>query len=854
MAKDQSKPVDEGEGEATETGAKLSLLGKLKGKLEGRLRVPKPEPLRGGRDVWQVPVLVIGAGLLFLGARAWVAEAPGPDFEGALDSVEMAIDAGQYERAIEILNDPLASYILSDEATMSHRGRYSALSGDALYYAQQARGLALSENDERIGAYYRDARERYLTPLSPEQTGNLANVLLNMGQPEAALNEVRKLGAAHAGLRFEMLRQVIGRALEGDAPDIDEEMLTRLLREMREDPDARTADRVWVVTQQTKLRLRGGYIEEAIERLLPEIHGLDSRQTPEAGQLFVLLAQAYFELGLTDAAREHVARATALLPTSDLAFGQGEVLQARILQVEGQTEAARDRFAGVASRFPQTGPGTEAWLGLGEIEAELGHAQRSMDAYLQVLTAVERGDSLGSLERRSIERSLLKQYARLSLEGAHELALRYAELVERLYGDEPPAAAVYRVAEAHRARADQLLEEVPQTTDGLPDFSRIDPITVEEARAHSYQAAQHYREHAQLAALTDPEASGESLWLAADGYDRAGEDIEARKAFAEYVQTRAEEPRAIEARYRLARVNQARGEYATAVGLFEEILNLEPTSVWAYRSYVPLAQCLMLTGADNGVERAEMRLREVLEGGLFEPDALEFKAALVELGLLYRRAERYPEAIERLSSALERFPQLNDDPQIVFALADANRGSATQIADTLRGTLPRSEQARLGQLREQRLLAALTMYDRVARALEPSGQRRTDLEQMIRRNAMFYRGDCAYDLGRHLDGRDSDRASRYFEEAIRYYDAAAQRYADDASSLVAMVQIVNCHAALGNWREARTAQVRARSRLDELSSEAFERAQLPMSRAHWEEWLASTLLLERMASAQDDES
>lgn len=850
MAKGDDKKKKEAEAPAEGVpDAKVSLLGKLKAKASS-VSLPKPEPLRGARDVWQVPVLLLGAALIFLGARTWVAEAPGPDFAGALNSVDEAIAARQYERAIEILNDPLAAYILSDAATMGDRGRYDVLSGDALYYAQKSRELSLAENNERIVAYYREAREKYLLALTPRQTANLADTLLSMGRTEEALKEARELGAEHADIRFEVFRAVIDQSLDQAQPLVDEKQLTMLLNEMREDPGATPEDRVWVVTQQTRIRLRGGYIEEAIERLLPEIQALPSRQSAEAGRLFVLLADAYFELGLTEAAKEHVSRATGLLATSDPAFAQGEVLQARILQVEGLTEEARDRFASVATRFPQTSAGAAAWLGLGEIEAELAHYSISLDAYLQVISAAERGDPLGELGREGIETSLLKQYTRLSLEGVHDTALRYAELILRLHEDHPSAPAVFRLAEAHRSRSEQLLAGVPETADGLPDFTRIDPITMEEARSHSYKAAQWYRQHARMVALADAEASAASLWLAADGYDRAGEDIESRKAFAEYVQTRPDDVRAIEARYRLARVNQARGEYAAAAELFEKIQELEPTSVWAYRSYVPLSQCLMLSGAEHAAERAEAKLLDVLEGGLFEPDAIEFRAALIELGLLYRRMARYPESIERLSAAITRFPELERDPQLLFALADANRGSATQIADSLRGTLPRSEQVRLSTLREERLVMAMGQYDLVAQALETGEKRRTDLEKLIRRNAMFYRGDCAYDLGRHLHGRDEARAQTYFAEAIRFYDSAAQRYADDASSLVAMVQIVNCHAALGNWREAKTAQARARSRLNELPPEAFESAELPMSRSHWEEWLASTMEIEKMASAQ----
>jgi tetratricopeptide (TPR) repeat protein len=106
------------------------------------------------------------------------------------------------------------------------------------------------------------------------------------------------------------------------------------------------------------------------------------------------------------------------------------------------------------------------------------------------------------------------------------------------------------------------------------------------------------------------------------------------------------------------------------------------------------------------------------------------------------------------------------------------------------------------------------------------------VQQLILRNAIFYRGDCAYDLGD-------------YDTAIRLYDAAAQRYATDPASLVAMIQIVNCYAAQGKMREARTAHSRAQMRLRELPESSWQGAMTPMDRRHWERWLETSLRLEK---------
>jgi tetratricopeptide (TPR) repeat protein len=109
----------------------------------------------------------------------------------------------------------------------------------------------------------------------------------------------------------------------------------------------------------------------------------------------------------------------------------------------------------------------------------------------------------------------------------------------------------------------------------------------------------------------------------------------------------------------------------------------------------------------------------------------------------------------------------------------------------------------------------------------------TALQRIILRNSILYRGDCAFDLGD-------------YELAIRHYDAAAQRLANEPASLVPMVQIVNCYAALGRLPEARTAHERAKARLKEIPETTWQGAAVPMDRRHWERWLESSLRLDQL--------
>lgn len=852
LADESTKPNTEGsaEGEdATSESPKLSLKQRVLG-LRAKVK-EGAQPLRGGRDLWQIPTLMLGFALLAVGLTAWVRSAPEADYKASLDDVERLVEEQRYDEAIELLNDPLGRYIYAPESTPDMVMRYYLLSGDAISSAQRLKGLNDPRNHESVVRYYTEARDTFLAELSAQRLFNLAESQLALNQVEQAMATVRIIPDESVSMRHGLMKRLIDRALNPNDDVLSPDQGLALMIELRQDPLLSTDDRLWVVARQTRMRLASGHVEEAIQRLLPELQAMDSRRSPEAGHLFLLLGRAYYELGLMDAAEEHLRRAADLLPAADPLFGEAGVALGRIAQVNGETEVARDQFAGAAERFPQPSVAAEAYLGLAEIEAVQSRLEEALAAYDRAIELVLRDPVQSTVNAEQIEESIEQHFSRLDTEGDYANALRFAMRIERLHGTKVRPSAVARIAYAHLKLADSLLEGVEVTVDGLPDFSSVEPVTVEQARSNYYRAAMEFRRHARMMTLIDPEASAISLWEAASAFDLAGDQDRAQGAFAEYVQTRSSsDPMWVEAKFRLARTNQAKGDYNAAIGLYEDILANHATSDLAYSSYVPLAQCYMLRGGDRAAERAEEKLRAVVDGQLLAPDAPEYREALVELGLLYRRAGRYEEAIERLTAAKELEPRLGTDLRVLLALADASRLSAANISDSLQVRMPQSEMDRLRSLEKDRLTEALELYDLVHGLIDAQDPaRRTELDSVRLRNAMLYRGDCAFDLARH-HANDEFLSERYYTEAIRHYAAAAQRYPEDPSSLVAMVQIVNCHAALGRWQEARTAHERAKSRLSELPEAAFDRGEVPMSRSHWENWLNTSIRLDQLSSAE----
>jgi len=251
-------------------------------------------------------------------------------------------------------------------------------------------------------------------------------------------------------------------------------------------------------------------------------------------------------------------------------------------------------------------------------------------------------------------------------------------------------------------------------------------------------------------------------------------------------------------------------------------------------AFVPLAQCYLEDGdADNDSE-VQPLLERVLRGDMGGAESANFRRALIELGKLHYRRGEYAEAIERLGEAVDRYPADRRIGELKFLLGDACRLSAESIDKTLGDALLDTERKALLETKSERLGRAIGLYAE-ARDAFASGdpRRRSPLDSLYLRNAYFYLGDCAYDLGDYT-------------AAIRYYDTAREHYPTEPSSLVAMVQIVNAHVKQGDLERARTADERARRFFRSLPDEVWDDPNLPMKRQDWERWLDSSQRLYKL--------
>lgn len=790
-------------------------------------------PSRGWRDLWQAPTLIIGSLLLIAGLVTSMRSAPKHDFDGALDDVQALMQVEEYEAALDRLNREILPHLASStEVDVPVRARFHLLRGDAIFLAQAARGGNQASNDRAVIEEY-DQAQRLLVELGVDRVARYASSLVALGREDEAIQRVRDLPVESASIRHDLIRRIIERALA--TPGGADEKALDLLGDMNADPTLSDSDRVWVIVTQARLRLESGLVGEAIDHLLLALQrnrGMDGR---DAARLYTLLGRAYQELGQLADAERNINRAAERLASTDRLMGDVHLVAGRIAQDIGNLEKARQAYAQIVTDFTGADSWVEGLLGLSETRAMLGELVEAQDAYRQLVQHLDEHGEHQNVTRRDVAESLLDQVSGGLAREDYASALQFAEISRELYaGQRMPAAVSLALARSQRLLAEETLATARLSPNDPPDPSLLDAVTRAQVRAHFHDAGEHYLAHARDMILTDDEAFAESLWNSGECFDLAGDLDKAIEVFSEYANGRPSDPRRPAAVFKLAQAHQARGEYAIAAEFYRELIAENPNSgegtqslVWMARTY------LQDEDAENDTE-ARRLLERVVDGGLLAPDAIDFRVALIDLGRYHYQRRESEQAIRRLDEAVRRFPEDREIDALRYELADSHRRRSDDIAVALNEAMPEAQRRRLMQQREDHLRAAMTLFETVRADLQDVDSRRLSaMERSYLRNAYFYKADCAFDL-------------EDYDAAVQFYDTAAQRFADEPISLVAMAQIVSAFIEQERFADAQKANERARQRLSEFPDSAFDASDLPFTRKHWERWLDSTHALSQV--------
>ncbi|MBX3365566.1 MAG: tetratricopeptide repeat protein [Phycisphaeraceae bacterium] len=809
---------------------------------------PHPQgerPLPGWRQLWQVPALVGSVALLGGALMVAVLHRPEPPVDAMLRTAGRMVERHEYQDALKYLNEKLLPFATAKKLRPEQEAAFKLTLARALYLGQQNLGISRTENHERILATLKQAEEAGAT-LAPSDLFARADTLLSLGRTQEALEIGRRLPEGQHSRRLELLKRAVDRELASRRGD--RELALRLISEYLAQPGLDADQRIWALDRQARALIDQGYAEDAIAKILREVQRFESVQAAELAPIYGLLSEAYLETGAIESALRQISRAEEVMPPTAPGAARIALLRAWIEQARGDTAAARTRFSVIVEEMSGGDELLPALLGLAEAEALLGNIRPSLEAYRRLTSELKSGRRHPGVDAENVGQSLLSRSRQCAEQGDLDNALEYASIADQLYaGAERPEQILLTMSIAHRSLADRMREHGRRTDAGQSvGLEDLDPATREEARRHLVAAASYARRHATSVAVSDNEAYGRSIWLAADSYDLAGDLEEAIANFQEFLSSFPDDARRAEARFRLGQAFRARGEYGVAADFYRGLIedrndrSAKGAGPWGDASYVPLAQSYILDADPTNDIEAERLLLAVVDGRIVvDPATRAFRDGLVELGAYYYRTGAYPRAIERLREALTRFP---DDPEthmIRYRLADSLRLGGGELGDLLAGSLPESQRSTLEAERHSRLTESLQVYTLVIEGLEAKDdRRRTRLERESLRNAYFFRGACAFDLGDHA-------------AAIRFYDAAYDRYPKDPASLAALVQIVNAYVEQGDFERARASNSRARRFFHSLPDEVWDDPHLPMSRTDWERWLESSSRLYAQGGSRD---
>lgn len=806
-----------------------------------------PEPAAPSwRDAWQVPSLV-ASGLLLVGAAAVAFfSRPEPDIPALLDQAERLVESGEYRTALDVLNRGVLPHHGSPKLDEAAVKEFHLLRARALYLGQKSEGLDAELN-------HRNVLNEYAAALGDAPVGSLdgrdlhhvADTHISLDQIGPAMEVLRQIPVEESERRSELLRRMMARKAElsGGKPEAALALLSEVLADERLDESSRA----WGLARMAELLIRQGRAAEAVDRLLRNVPRLTRLEPATMGELLLLLGRAYFEVGgLADASRQ-IERAAELLPAGSRHRGQLAIMEAKLLESAGDVGEAKEKYAGVLADPATADVHAAAMLGLAESHAALGELDEAVAAYADLVRDLKSLPADAEVGPGRVEASLLARFEDSVARREPVRALRFAELAGQVRGlDAAPSDVVLAQARAHRMVADELLAPALAAEDRLAALAGMERERREEAKRHLRLSGERYEQHAERMAGTDAAAYADSLWAAAEAFDLAGDHGSSVATLSRYVQDFPGDARHAEARFRLGRAQQARGDYAAAASLFRALIENDGmekgVGPFADASYVPLAQVYLADEEPANDAEARRLLNLVVDGRIGGTASEGFRDALRELARVHLRAGEHAAAIERLEELRRRFPEGPDRTGVRYDLAEAYRLDAASMARTLESAMPDHERRALEEARTARLRRASELYESVRAELDGrgDGSALSELERTRLRNSVFYLGDCAFDLGE-------------YETARRLYDTARERYPDDPASLVAMIQIVNAYLEEGDHARAATANERARRFYESLPESVWDDPDLPMDRGDWQRWLDSiAALVPRPAAGRAD--
>lgn len=624
-------------------------------------------------------------------------------------------------------------------------------------------------------------------------------------------------------------------------------------------PDQIDKDQVRVRLQrvQIKLALKKGeqakealsWVQDKLEKgLLGEIDDYESKR-----EIKLLLAQTLLDDGrmLRDGG-EPIEKVNeqfhaAIKVLKDLARNgdldqtvtrQASYLHGVCLRELGDAEGAVNQFHIVSMHGPSQ-EATAARVAAGDVlRMKGGHDGDALTEYGLALRSVR---SLDEYRNRWMDQQEFRDAIRNAWEAwiadhRFDRAIALADLMPPLFAQEVAyeysAIATQRWAEAKQAEYDQ---------------SSVDHQTEiwEEVRRRWNRSGQAYERLAQTLSATV--RYGDALWMSAEHYVRGQQHQSALRQLDAFIETRPTRflPTALVLR---GKTLMSLGRYNDSINSFEEVVANHSTDVSALQAEYLIGRAYL---EQNDRENAEKRWQKILQDPKLTPDAIEWQESLLGVTRIrFREAEeghaaaelarqtarialqgerlkeadqKYTDAISKFEQYLARYPQSEQNPDVMYDLAIAYQHSSDLYRWARADALNENARIEATEALVDRLTVSLDYYQKTIQAFENLREKLklTELGQGLLRNSYFSTGDVLVLLEK-------------YEDAIDAYTKAANRYPRQSDTLQAYVQVAACYEKLGKPAEAHSMIEQAKVILRDMPPEIFSDPSSQMSKTEWE--------------------
>lgn len=479
---------------------------------------------------------------------------------------------------------------------------------------------------------------------------------------------------------------------------------------------------------------------------------------------------------------------------------------------QGDRRGAMGQFARAAAMDRSTPEAVAANFELAELARQAQRDNEAMLAYRRALRAIRNAETYDNpwLPLDALRRRTLSAYQQALDARKYDWCLELAKMLAPAF---PEARATQLEAEVYRVWGRELLGSSEQLAPESP--------AVREGQSRLRSAGEAYERLAKLRILTHYYA--DDLWESAIAYFEGHDFRSAAKMFREYLKHDSRRRQAA-ALAGLGRSLLALERTEEAQETFRRCLSLYPRDAASFAVRVAAARVYL---ERNEIERAEPLLQENLTCGAITPASREWRESLFVLGELLAASGRWPEAIERLDEAVQRYGDGREALSARYLIAECHYRIAQAESKRLeKDVLEQSRMARLKRMRDEQALA-LAQYRRAHEALEryQSGRDLRPLEKAMLRNCHFCEASLLFELGQ-------------YEDAAKVYTQATVRYQHAPEVLEAYVQLARSYRMLDRASDARAAVEQARAVLARMKPETDFQETTIRSRGEWESLLA----------------